>query len=240
MSPLAPSGARGYADYQRLDNWDSGVLWNEATGIVNTQINSPVLDVSRYAYLTGYAICGQNGLTVQIQWTMDAAQQVLAGSRSFTLTQPISGPMQFRIPNLGPFAQLLLTPFGGAAYSLNVNAGATNRVHPLEFIPANPAILDGQGVALPASGTVITYPTDYYAGPLSIDFTPGVAAWLTLDVLTSAGAWHRMYLMSGAAGSETVFTWVTPPGAWRMNVINQGAAASTFGLRAVPSMTGSS
>lgn len=239
MSPLAVPPNRGYADYQRIGNYDSAPLFNQVVGPQNTQFTSGILDVSRYAYLGGRITPNGGDFSVQLTWFADAAGTITLNWRTFQITPNIAGNATLHIPNLGPFVQLQLTAIGGANYTTTIVLIGTNRVHPLEFIPRNPLLLSVQNLAIAANSHVIIYPSDYYAGPVQWLIQANVATpWaVEFDSLQPDGTYPAIYQLSGNS-ADTPGTALTPPGAWRAIVYNTDVAAHNFWFVVTPSMTG--
>lgn len=241
MSPLVSAPNRGYTDYQRETNWDTGILWN--LNVANTVVtqNSGMQNVSRYAYLGGFLNCTLNSCLLQAQWWADSTFTTLLGSRVFTLNGIVTIIGQCRIPNLGPFVSLRVSAFGGTQFSASLQFFATNRVYPLEFIPQDSLLLSLQGAVMPA-GLTNFYPAYYYDGPAQVWVDPAAAGTnLTLQRLNSSGVWDDVIQVEGlAANKSTPLTWVFPQGAWRMVTNNTSGADSTIFLTVTPTMTGAS
>jgi hypothetical protein len=242
MSPLVAAPNRGYGDYQRIANWDSGVQWSVSSALGNANIQSPVLDFSRAAYIGGFMNVTGNPLLVSIGWCADPGFTVFMGTRQFIVSPLMGFPAMLRIPNLGPFAQITVQSITGNNFQLFTQILSTNRVHPLEFIPRQPVVVDQQNVAVAANVSVPVYPTDYYSGPMSVwvDFNQaGMNA--SLQALNSVNVWDFIDERppTTVAGVAT-YVMVAPPGAWRFLVTNNNAAATNYYLTATPSTTGAS
>lgn len=238
--PLAPTGTRGYADSQRVSNYDTGVLWNLSTGPNTTDWVSPVLDVSRFAYL-GMNIAALLGQPqVNLAWYLDAQATIACGTRVFALDTNISGNAHARILNLGPFVQITIARVTAPQYYLQIQAYATNRVYPFEFIPTNPVILSQQNVAIGAGINANVYPVDYYAGPVNVWFDAAYAnGGVSLQYLNQSGTWEFNDERVTTAVGVYTYQMVTPPGAWRLVVGNNTGGASSYYLVVTPSLTGS-
>lgn len=236
--PLANPPLRGYSEFQRLANWDSGPLYAR-TGNSGPGIElSGVQDVSRYACLAGFDIAGTIDVKVSFSWYADAAAATWLGTRAFQLSPSVAAGAQYRLPNLGPYVQGAWQAISGAAFAHTVELLGTNRSHPLELIPQAPVLIDQQGAALPGSSTVIANPSDYYAGPVGVYASAGQVAVLTFQYLTQAGAWDTFVSFNLPASGRSQFVVTVPPGAWRASVFNTTATATTFTLACVPSTTG--
>lgn len=239
MSPLASPPSRGYADYQRVGNFDSGVIIAADSGVRNTPYITGLEDVSRYAYLGGFMQASSGQCEVIINWYFDAAGSIGPVSRTFQLYSGIGVSAQIRLPNLGPFVQIESISAGGGNYEFVAEIIATNRVHPLEFIPKNAILFDNQAQSL-AVGDNALYPSDYYAGPVIIHWNNPVAGCnLQLQVLTPTNVWDTYYEQSFAAVTLAEFQSITPPGAWRL-VAHNGSGGVMNGqvIAVTPSTTG--
>lgn len=239
MCPLISAPNRGYADYQRVGNYDSGILWSVDTGSINVGISSPLLDVGRYAYLGGTIAGLLNQSQVSIFWYADAAATIQVGERFIQLHGQILQPAQIRLPNLGPFVRINCNITGGANQDVQANVFGTNRVHPLEFIPVNPLVIDQQNVAIAAGVTANLYPFDYYAGPCRLWMLVSQTSQWQLQALSSAGVWELFDQQQGfAAFANVEQTLITPPGAWRLAVQNTSGTAGNYWAVVTPSTTG--
>lgn len=234
-------GPGGYPDGQRVANYDSPALWVDDPGLVTAQDRtSPILNVSRYAYL-----CGQFGETqsqsqVQITWYLDAAGAVAVGRRTFQLDFNI-GLAQFRTVNLGPYVQVVRTAtVFDATYGPESWVFASNRDYPLEFIPINPLLIDEQNVTLGAGASLTMYPLGYYAGPIQLWTDLGAPSLVNMRCLVAGGGWHYIAQLGiTTTPSQAVYEWVAPSGAWQITFENNGAGAAGFYLAVTPSLTGS-
>lgn len=241
MSPLVSSPARGYADWQRLDNWDSAPLFSETNIDIAGTHSSPVLDVSRYAYIGGYDISNANPAVVGFNWFADAAATITLGGVEFLLSPLIQDFAQYRLPNLGPFLQVSWAQVVAGHPSHTCRLIGTNRAHPLEFIPEGPLQYNIQSVALAAGAVVNIYPTDYYAGPMRVWGFFGAGFQWSLQTLLPDGTW----IFIDQSPPTTVTTdvsavTITPRGAWRFQIFNGGGAPFNYSFAAQPSQTGSS
>lgn len=240
MSPLVSAPARGYPDWQRIDNYDTPVEWSQTLTSASSPINSPALDTSRFAYLGGYIQCTAGTMLVLITWCADQALTTQLGSRRFVLSGSIGALAQLRLPNLGPFVQITVQSAAGGSYTVAAQVILTNRVHPLEFIPENALLIDQQGTTLGANATVTTFIGDYYAGPVSMFVSSGQIFNVTAQYITITGATHAFFQEANQAANVAFnFGFVAPPGAWNVAVANTTAVATVFFLAVTPSVTGS-
>lgn len=239
MSPLAPAGSIGYNDYQRTVNYDSPQFPSLSPGVTNAPVNTGVMNVARYAYLAGQVQEVLSGCGVAINWFADQAATIQLGARVFQLSSHINSPMQFKFINLGPWAQVFVSPQSGANYHFTGQFFASNRQYPLEAQPANPVIVNQQSVPIGAGAIVQVYPIDYYAGPIMLwYYLPIAGMFINLQVLDGLGNWDNINQTVLTAGATQAFQLMTTPaGAWRLNVDNTGAA-TTYTIAVTPSQTG--
>lgn len=241
MCPLIAAPARGYPDYQRVDNYDTGVLFSAQT-VAGGVLSTPnALDVSRFACTT-LSLNNPVGICqVSMSWFDDPGQLTLMGTRSFVLDSNITNPAQPTILNLGPFLTIQVGPVAGSNYSLAIRAVASNRVVPVEFHPFQPVVITTAGQNIGGGAAVIVYPTDYFAGPCNVYAEISTAnGRVLLECETATGTWPEVGVFEISTAAELQQTMIMPPGAWRLHVVNQAVGAGTFNLSVVPSLTGAS
>lgn len=230
---------RGYTDEQRVENYDTNELYNVT---VTNQVAfpaSPVLDVSRFAYIAGTLQNTQAASYIELGWWLDEGETIFAGGRQFALHANITAYAQVRIPNLGPFLNINQVPIQGAAYSSTAVWYASNRVYPIEFTPLTPMLMSVQNFALGASQTVSFYPTTYYAGPTQFGMFCTEAAGLAFQTFSTNGTWD--YFNQGVSVPTNIWynqLVTTPPGAWRVTVNNTTINAAQLYVVMTPSLTG--
>lgn len=241
MSPIAQPPSRGYNDWQRIGNYDTGLLYQNTLTNSNANFLGPILDVSRFAYLSGTMNETQSMSTVAVQWYSDDIQTQFMGQVELTLVSNIVPVAQLRVPNLGPFCVVEQSVIGVTRYTSTVNIFATNRVHPLELIPQFAPMIDRQAQPLGASSSAIDYPNGYYSGPaqLAVNCTQNVQ--VAVRILSIVGTWDICW----ASPVITANNWFTavfyaPLSAWRVETINQTAVAATYYTIVLPATTGSS
>lgn len=242
MSPINTAATRGYPDWRRIDDYDTGVIYSK-TGVSGTApINSGVLDVSRYGYLAGYINETQSGCLVTVKWFTDQAGTNQIGQQQFFLNFNISFWNQLRIPNLGPYVSIQAVKIGAAAFTFSAQIIATNRVHPLQSVPQYAANHDNQSVVF-AAGVSTWWPSNYYAGPMTVYVHGGGAASnVQIQVPNSFSSfdvfWSVPFL---TAATDYVWNTIAPMGAWNITINNgSGAAMNGCVLVTTPSWTGSS
>lgn len=233
-------GPGGYPDGQRVQNWDGPILWNHDTGPTTTDVTSPVMDVSRFAYLCGNLSASQGNPDIIIDWYLDSAATIPVGGRSFAMSVNVGGGAQLRIPNLGPYVQITLAQAIVGTYRVVAYIFATNRVYALDFLPGGPLLIDQQDVTLGAGATAVLYPTGYYAGPVQIWTDIAAPSLLSMQALVAGSGWDYIAQQSApSTPSQVVYEWVAPSGAWRINFTNTGSSPAGYYLAVIPSLTGS-
>jgi hypothetical protein len=145
----------------------------------------------------------------------------------------------FHIPNLGPFCSMTFTPATEATVWKQTGVvEMSNRVYPLELVPNGPLLLNSSG-ALAEAQSLTLYPSTYFSGPVRLLVNKEVQQ-LTVKVEASigAGAWVPIDERT-IEGAKTVeaYAVTVPSTAWRITLVN--TLAQNYGLRATPSMTGS-
>ena len=238
--PLLASPNRGYADWQRVENWDTGLLINQTIPSGSNFYQSSVLDVSRSAYLSGYIGVTPGDATIGFTWYDDLAGDNTLGYRQYNMSSSINNVAQLRIPNMSPFCQVTASKLGAFNYGASLLIWGTNRYHPLELIPREPVLLAHAGIALAASGTNRYYPSDYYAGPVQVNAFCGQSYQLFMEWLSDTDTWTSINNITGGTGTIQTVTMLAPPGAWRVGITNQTATATTESIRITPTYTGSS
>lgn len=196
------------------------------------------MDVSRSAYLGGRMAETESTCVVGIQWYMDKGASIPIGGRQFTLSSLIVGQMSFRLPNMGPFAQMNFTAIAGGQYTASARVIGTDRVHPLEFIPGSPRLLSLVNAPIGAGSNQLQPPQEYYAGPALVSAFATVAGMqIITEWVDLANNVETVDVVVLAASTWTRWSTVTPPGAWSMGISNPGAAGA-YHLSVIPSMTG--
>lgn len=242
MCPLVSAPARGYADYQRLDNFDSGILYSANSQATTTSINSPIIDVSRYACVAGSMGIGSNRCRVIFIWYADAAGSVSTGLRQMFLDPVNNGKTAFRILNQGSFVSLQIDAIPLLQVLWSCQLFGSNRMGPLEFIPSGTWLINQQNIGIGGATTVSVPASESYAGPVE------VAAWASNgNMQFSAQAYDNVSgnkTLITAWQQFTAATWThvpfnAPAGYWEIAVNNLGAAG-IYWLTVLPALTGSS
>lgn len=234
--PLAPSGSRGYPPWQRIQNYDSPVLWSSSPVLSTVTVTSPVIDVSRYAYLGGSLDSTHLAFWVDIQWFVDAAATVRVGRQQF-LVDVSTAACKLRLPNLGPFCVISCAPAPGPSFSAVINVFGTNRVHPLEFIPETPQLLTWEAQTIPNGQSYVNIP-DYYSGPvLIVSLANTTQITVTPQWFDSTRGAHNIDQWISGGGAITRVDTVLPDGFCAILLTNTGAA-QTGSLWVTASATG--
>lgn len=238
MSPLFDTPNRGYADYQRIGNFDTGVLFSDNAVHPSGTLITPTLNVSRFMTLVARMTVVGAPVVFTATWYADAAATISLGGRLIVLSPNMGGVAWMRLMNLGPFVILQWNTTAHVSFSCNVVVGASNRISPLEFIPVNPQIVDVQGAAIGAGATLTNFPLDYYDGPVRVfAIILGQAGRLDFYRINVTGG-NDFFDQQAFPVGGIAFDTVWPAGAVRVDITNNGAAASTYILAVTPSMTG--
>lgn len=235
-----PGGAVGYADFQRVVNWDSEVLAQSIFALLRTGKNTiGPMYMGRYAYLMGFMKVQVNNVTVNCKWSADKGGVEEIAERSFVLGEQNLVVAQLHLPNLGPWLRIEMIPNTEVLnWRLTMVLIGSNRVHPLELIPRQPVLID-QAVTAGAAGNVSVSPSDCYAGPVRIMVDGGIQAvqHVKLEIGTVAGGWIEIDRIATTAAAQFSGNMVVPAGLWRMTI--EFTAAATFTFAVTPSLTGS-
>lgn len=231
------TGPLGYRDWQRLVNWD-GPLFMDLSGD-GPHAGKKVygrFDVSRFAYLGGFMRVLENPQVVLFTWYTAKTGGAQIGIRQLVLDPLILANCQFRLPNLGPWVSVQVGQGAvGEPWTLNAEVFGTNRVHPLELIPANFEAL-GLTEAFGGAGSRTAYPTTYFAGPMrAVVFTnAAVTVTAKLEGEGAPNVWSLLdFLTTSSALAETI---IAPDSAWR--IVLEATAAVTATVAITPSTTG--
>lgn len=230
----------GYPDYQRVVNWDSGVIWQLPEQVITSAVTSNVMDVSRYGCLGGLIVPVTNDALITLRWFLDDLGLVGVGSRQFAVTPNIQNYCQIRFPNLGPFIQIEVSTFGGVNATISANFFATNRADMLELVPAAPQLVPYQGVSVPTTQGVTLYPLDYYSGPARVWIYAASPAVAYLDGCNAQGQYGHFDQTPTVSGGAASMNTIIPPGSWRIGLVNGGTATQTIQIAITQSYTGSS
>lgn len=230
----------GYPDGQRVQNFTGPELFAENAIALPAQVQSGALDVSRYAYISGF-IQAQNNIpiAVTLAWYADQNLTILIALRRFVVSGSIPNPAQLKIANLGPWCQASFAPIGGTS-QLSCGLWGSNIPSPLEFTPTNAQLISKSNVTTgPGVGTFY-YPTDYYAGPIRVWlYGSGTGVNWTMAVINTDGTQSTVDQSQNAVNGEISMSTVAPPGAWNMEVETVGSGNTTFYFAVTPSATGS-
>jgi hypothetical protein len=240
MSPIQEPPNRGYADWQRVSNYDTDLIWNITPVSGHAPIVSPIIDVSRFLALGGAIGEQQSSSLWTFQWYADDAGAIPVGARRFTTTINISSGATVRIPNLGPWVQITIAPLTGASFLPYVRLTATNRDLPIDFVPIDSQLIVRANQVIGAAASQDCWPETHFAGPIRIWGLP-LAAGIVYSVqsLNTVAAFDIVDEIRPAANVDFSITTVAPTSAWKVLVTNAGAATNYY-LSVTPSLTGSS
>jgi hypothetical protein len=241
MSPVLGAGGVGYDDYQRIQNYDSAILYSFTAPPSNSTLDSAVIPVLRWSYLEGILTPNTNASQLTFTWTSDAAGFDTIGVRKFNISPLITNPMQFRLSNLGPYVQIEQAPIAGLNWGCSGAMFGGNRQSLLEAIPQQPLVMNVQAATVGAVTQVFFYPTDYFAGPATLWYQSQFATgFIALQFLDATGTWDYVWQSAtvGALLQNTALI-TLPLGAWRISSQNTTGAAGNFYLGLVHSTTGS-
>lgn len=237
MSPLVSAPNRGYPDWQRVDSWDSGIEYSETGAVHAVGWNTPVIDVSRFGYLAMLlSINSGNGFYATITWYADSAGTVPLAARTVVVDSSIPNGMQARLPNMGPFVQVVFNLlFGGVTTTYRL--WATNRFAPYEILPSQPLLVDEQNITLGSGVNATYYFVDYFSGPVSAWFSSSNAAWgMRIDSLSPSFTWDAIFSASLSQINYSV-NFTVPPAPCRVSFAN-GGGGTTLYVAVTPSLTG--
>lgn len=237
MCPLVAAPNRGYNDWQRVNNYDTGILWSIAP--VNQPGNeiSPVIDVSRYARSCIQASLSGAGVVLVVQWFADSAGTVVIGERDIVLA---SGwpTAQLALVNMGPFVKFAVEPFGGGNISGNVNMFASNRDFPSEMVPRQDLLIDAQQLTLPASGNVHLIPVDYYAGPALLLISCTVTFSVGVYAVSQGNTLDQIFATNNLVASTNTWEVNVPCQSFEVILFNATAGSGTYDAALTASHTG--
>lgn len=239
MCPLVSAPARGYSDYQRLENFDTGILENFVTPGNNASFSSPVIDVSRFAYFCGEIREQSTQSAWAFNYFLDSLGSVFIGGYNFTCAQAGAQAGQLHIPNLGPFVQILVQAIGGVNFQASGSLFASNRVTLTQLIPPLPQLVIVNNFNMPAGNTNF-FPNAMYAGPARLMMVSPVASTIiALEYLDTGGNYFILdEYTSGAVNAPLQATIICPLTAWKIVVNNPGVATVGLFVAVTPSVTG--
>lgn len=239
MSPLVAAPNRGYPDWQRIDNYDSGVLFSLNVLNVTAAQLSPIIDVSRYARLGSFMSVSGDNCQILMQWYMDAAGTVQVGERVFQVAGALFPSHQSFFINLGPFVRVAITPMSSAATNINWVVFGTNRDSVSEVTPRANNLVNVQNLNIGAGANVIIRPSDYASGAaLMWVIVTQVFTVLFLALSGSSTFDPTLQISNAAANSNVVQPLALPLGAWALQVVNNGGVAATCDATVVQSNSG--
>lgn len=235
------AGARGYPDWQRVQNWDGPLVFSQSGVNHKGRFQTPIVEVSRFAAIEGRVKAFIAPVLLTLEWFAGPTEETLTGQRQLVLTPEISEWAQLQIRNLGPWVRATFAPVDVAVeWQLGLQLVCTNRAYPLELVPRQ-SVLVNTSHAFAEAGSVTAYPTDYFAGPIRVEAINFNAAG-PLEVVLEAAVAPEEYVevdrtIITAAQVVLSASFVAPVGAWRVLIRAAGKAETT--VKVTPSVTGS-
>jgi hypothetical protein len=235
------AGPAGYPDWRRIVDWDGPVVWEILTKAITGEAESGVIDCSRYGYIGGRAFCTPEPLQLRLEWFADQAATKPVGQWLMVISPLVANPAQLRIPNMGPFVRVHLEGKEGTTKSTaTVRLYVTNRIHPLQLIPVNSVIVHSALAYAEGESKFVT-PTDYYAGPVEVNYESnvGAATAVVVEMEVQPGVLAACPILRfGATVPSAQQKIILPAGAFRLHIANEGAARS-INVNLQTSLTGS-
>lgn len=241
MSPLVTAPNRGYSDWQRIENYDTGILATVALAAQPGPVVTPVQDVSRYACLAIAGAVTTGALPITVIWWSDAAATIPVGRRLIYVSENILTQGTFTIPNLGPFVTVTLASVGGANVTCSFRIFATNRQHACEVYPNEWYALLLVNASILAGAQKAVFPQYYSSGPHSL--WASTTQSTVFQICTLNTALSAVIITEWAAlppGTDLRDTIICPTGYWFVIVTNTTGVAASYDLTIQPSPTGSS
>jgi hypothetical protein len=239
MSPIVTTG-RGTPDWQRSVSWDGPAIDSYAPGTITTLQTRGPYYLTSWEKLAGWAILQGGNAQWQIGFYQDVALTQFVQARGWVMANALAGPIYLSLPVGGPYAQLNVQPIGVSTQP-TIHLFGSNRESISQAPTSFDFLVDLQATPIGGTTTSTFYPSQYFAGPVDLFFQPAAATQTVLvQVMSTAGTWDYIFAASPAASADVEQTLIMPLGAWRVQVQNANAAASTFFLTCMASNTGSS
>lgn len=236
MTPLG-QGPEGYADWQRIVNYDGSQLLTVTNVPIGAGITRGPVQVSRFAALQGrfFHIATAVDFSVTLTWLSAKAGGETLGSLTFCHDGANEAVGNVSIPNLGPWVKL---DIAGAGSVPSIHLSGSNRAGLPLFVPRNAIFTSGAHAFGGAGGSVIS-PVDYWAGPAQVLLFAGVAvAFVDIEALIEPATWVKVDRVVANAGTLVMQRVNLPATACRYNLQVNGA--STVEMTVTPFRTGSS
>lgn len=230
------AGPYGYADWQRLANFDSPALLEVSGTEAHGSHEYGPFNVSRFlavqAVLSPGPLSALNGDLI-LQWYPGELALGLLSERTFWMAGN-AGALPLLVPNLGPWLRIAtnLNPPKPRLYVAGSNRQAKTLTTPAVAMPLRPS------TAFAGKETLTFYPEGYADGPATLAAfqNTGAAAKWVLETLVSPEAWTESQYGFWTSGALERTNIVLPAGAWRISV--EGGAAGSVSFRVTPSPTG--
>lgn len=228
----------GFPDWQNQRPLDGPPLLVDANVVRTGFFQFPLMFVGRWARLGGQMQVATNPVRVTMHWLTSNVNGDIVGSRQFVLDPNPIWHANIMIPNMGPWLMVQVQSNNPAPYTLGTTLFGTNRQQPIEFIPPGPTLLTYANQPIAAGATKTDWLLGYYAGPARLWVTGGAAWTINVDCEVDIATLNLFYQNALAAAGGVRDSMVIPPGACRVRLVNDGAAAANFYLSLVPSFTG--
>ena len=241
MSPIQSSPNRGYADWQRIDNYDSGVLISATRNNDATPFTSAIVDVSRYANISGNFNQQAGNFRVTLTWFADSAGTTVLGVRKFVIDGGgIAQGTQYVLRNGGPFVQMDVRAVDVNPLTYALNFIGTNREYPVEAIPQTNVLLDFQPLNVASGQTSFVGPQCNFCGPVFVYVdAPNANSNVQLRYHLTSNIYDDFWIAGLANGANSFFVTV-PLDQWQLGIFNGSGAAAGYTLTVVACTSGAS
>lgn len=240
--PLVAAPNRGYSDWQRIQNYDTGELYTVTNTTTPTQ-TSTIQDVSRFSTLGQY-ITGSGGvLRINTVYYLDAAGTIpVGGKESFFPSGGAGGGVALRETIQGPFVKVQWATIGGGNLNNTFLIFANNRGIPPDVLTGIQMICSQQAVSAPV-GLTAPVTLGAGAGPAQVWFQDDNTGRLVFEIrATNPSTGNNDFIdeMVSAPAPGARYLVNLPLLGYSFAVSNSNAAAVTYYLAVSLYPTGSS
>lgn len=218
-------GPGGYPDWQRLTNYDGPTAWSINQGGIAARLIGPMMDMSRYATLSTFMEVSGGPTQIGISWFLDQAGTVLVGQRTIMMGVNPGESENINLLNLGPWAQIEISPIGAGVRGANIVAHGTNRTFPSEVAPNSQELVYVDGVTLQPNTDLTVIPSGYWSGPVVMWARTDSNITTTFQALAGNGAWNDFWQLSPGSISDSSIV-VIPLGEWQV-ILTNGSTTQT-------------
>lgn len=231
----------GFPDWQKQSPLDGPLLIdvNVAAQLPNNQMS--MVYVGRWASVAGLVETATWPTVWTFAWYADQAGTKQLGQRKFVTDPGIVAPARLMFTNLGPWLRISYsTTSPGPTITQTVFLYGTNRRAALPFDSGRPLLSVDNAVAIAAGATAQVWPLGYHAGPAELwatcnqQYNLNLFSYNDTNTLVLSNQW-----VANAAGVAVRQEVILPTGAFRLDLVNTGAAAGVYYLTLAPSLTGS-